>query len=365
MIVLIQKVKSAAIRVPLSSIVVLMAWFSVSSAYAEEDRCSKLGAACICSEPLNTNKYVATSSNTWNPSDSVTKQCSHNALNSPISTGRPSIDLLKFSNESSILSKLPIGHKVNYILRALDGEPNYTPWKVGVLNLDSSGRFGSVPKKRLAVRFYMYHSSDFSFANAYDGESNNTKFFEGSDFNSGFWDSKGGKSSAFTYILYGWTSTSGVTYKTKSSYQEPMTSDEMKGVWLRFELIVTNRDGAITGQGTRLEMFMKDVTNGTPEVKVWDTALDLFTKGVYMGIDAKPSGLMESFYTNNWRQDAKNGIPMKGFRAISHYMLAAWDTDEGQRIGSALEVEGISGEFGALGSPPGNWVINNYSILLE
>jgi hypothetical protein len=34
--------------------------FSVGSATAEEQRCTDLGSACICSEPLNTNSYQNT-----------------------------------------------------------------------------------------------------------------------------------------------------------------------------------------------------------------------------------------------------------------------------------------------------------------
>lgn len=56
---------------------------------------------------------------------------------------------------------------------------------------------------------------------------------------------------------------------------------------------------------------------------------------------------------------------MKGFRGLSHYMLAAWDTNLGQRIGSSLEVEGVSGQFGVSGTPPVDWNITEYNIILE
>lgn len=360
--ILIQKIKS----IPLSTIALMIVWFSVPSAYAEEDRCGTLGAACVCSEPLNTNQYTVggASKNNWNPSDSTTKQCSHENKNHPITTGKATVGMLKFSNDSVMLSKLPVNNAINYALRALDGEPNYSTWRLGVYKLDASGNFPPVPQTRLAVRFYMYHSPDFSFASDLARESNNSKFFEGSDLNSNLWDDKDGKEDSSSYTLYGWKDSNGTTHAVKSGYDKTILSDNMKGVWFRFELIVTNRD-AVSGNGTRLEMYRKDVTNGTPEVKMWDTATDKFTKGIYMGPNARPSGPLQTFQTNNYRQDGKNGIPLKGYRAISHYMVAGWNTDQGQRIGSALEVEGISGQYGVAGSPPSNWAINDYSIFLE
>jgi len=318
---------------------ITLSFFLMGSVSAEEMRCGELGAACICSEPFNTNQYTAPNSLIWNPSDSVTKQCSRNAFGTPINTSKEVGLLAKFGNDPTVLNALPSGHNVQYTLQMLEGEPNYQTVRVGADNLDNTEWYGNVPNKRVAVRFYMYHSPDFSFANDLLGESNNTKFFELSGVNSGFWDDKDGKNNFMSYTLYSWTDSNGVSYSTKSSYQNVLLSDSLKGIWMRYEIVVINRDG-VSGNGTIMRMYAQDVTNDTPEIKLWDTATDAFTSGVFMGANARPSVPIEDFHTNNYRQDAKNGIPMKGFRAISHFMVAAWDTDTGQRIGAANEIEG-------------------------
>ena len=48
-----------------------------------------------------------------------------------------------------------------------------------------------------------------------------------------------------------------------------------------------------------------------------------------------------SILSNNYRQTDVNSC--KGFKALSHYLAASWDVDQGQRIGAATEIEGGGG----------------------
>jgi hypothetical protein len=107
---------------------------------------------------------------------------------------------------------------------------------------------------------------------------------------------------------------------------------------------MTNR----AGPGYKEELWAKNITDNTPEVKVVETG-GPNTSGIpeirLLRFHIHRAGLrlprQDLMLINNYSENN-----CAGWLAFSHYMMAGWDTDSGQRIGSALEIEGVSGATG-------------------
>ncbi len=112
-----------------------------------------------------------------------------------------------------------------------------------------------------------------------------------------------------------------------------------KGKWIRVEGVVTNRAGGPSPNGFTFKLYVQNVTDGTPEIKIVDTTIVDASVGPNNGWlgadDLTPPSLVMDFFVNNYREGQ-----CSGYRAVSHYMVAGWNTDEGQRIGPAEEIEG-------------------------
>ncbi len=100
-----------------------------------------------------------------------------------------------------------------------------------------------------------------------------------------------------------------------------------QGKWLRVEGVVTNRLGGASPNVFTFKLYIKNITDGTPEIKVVDTALANSSTGLQTdwlgGDDVTPTSIVGNFFSNNYREGR-----CKGFRAVSHYMAAGWDTDQ-------------------------------------
>jgi len=107
--------------------------------------------------------------------------------------------------------------------------------------------------------------------------------------------------------------------------------------------VVTNRAGGPSPNGFRAEIYLKNVTDNLPEQKVLDTR-GTFSAGLQSWggwTDLTPSSQQNSLEFAAYRQGT-----CAGYYGFSHVMAAGWDTDAGQRIGPAYEIEG------GAGSPP-------------
>ena len=93
----------------------------------------------------------------------------------------------------------------------------------------------------------------------------------------------------------------------------------------------TNR----SGPGFRLQSFMKNVTDNAAELPVFDNAIDSRVNNL------TPPKLMSTILSNNHR--VSFGGSCRGWIGLSHYMMAGWTTNSGQRIGAASEIEGGGG----------------------
>lgn len=116
-----------------------------------------------------------------------------------------------------------------------------------------------------------------------------------------------------------------------------LVKQDWRGKWWRIEIAMTNRDGP----GYNLQMFVKNITDEGDEFEVIDLSLDdpgAVQPWVAAPTTLQPTERMNKMEVNLFRDAGATGT-CKGWQAISHYMVAGWDTDAGQRIGAATEVE--------------------------
>lgn len=338
------------------------------NATGNEDRCEALGANCVCSEPMNTNNLPTKGNQyTLDPQDTTAKECTgfDGVVGGVIVGNNQSATPTNFiaaDNSSSVLGALPAGNNVNYVIRGSESNvgSSFAPFFIG--HRQTSTKF----TKRFAYRYYVYHTPDYEFAEMCNG---NTKFAQGPVV--GGMHAANGKA---TIQYYGgwnnWTYANGTkkvgdccTLGPGPNAEQPLSF--FQGKWLRVEGVVTNRAGGASPNGFTFKLYIKNVTDGTPEIKVVDTTLANSPTGPstdWLGRDdLTPDSIVADFFSNNYREGN-----CKGFRAVSHYMAAGWDTDEGQRIGSAKEVEGVLGEYGTgatVPPDPGNgWEPNSSAV---
>jgi hypothetical protein len=314
-------------RLILACLLLILVGFPTAS-YAAEQRCNELGANCVCSEPLNTNSYVY-SAPAYKPSDSTTKECAAEGIPGAAVT-RNSTDLFG-SNDAAVRALLPAGNQVNFFLRGPDGHA--VIYTVGTL-------LGNTFTKRAAIRMYVFYSPTFEFA--YTNQCQNHKFLDtdsmittmaGTDAAG----NGGGDHSAYNW-LQGWNHPVDCCFSgpnNSSNYGPPLSS--YRGKWFRVEMVVTNRAGGSSPNGFRAQVFMKNVTDNTPEQQVIDTAGTFFS-GIHpwgAWTDLTPPIQQNALFFNGYRQNI-----CAGYYGFSHMMVAGWDTDAGQRIGAAYEIEG-------------------------
>jgi hypothetical protein len=289
---------------------------------ANELRCTELGSNCIASEPLNTNTFVENTSSYFNPADTTTKQMTL------IGGGFPGACV-----EEAGFAK---GHQSDTSGEMFNALPNRSP-SIQFLLRTANGGGGflghelpaSAPTARVAFRWYMYFSPTFQFNGG--GCLNSGKMFElGETATPLVWTSNG------THTMYGWngwtpTLDCCVVGPGGSFPYNPTT---MNGKWWRFEVVVRN---TLTTGGTIIQTFRKNVTDNLPEQKILDTSIatkqpvgDQWSGGMLT-----PRTKMTRFAVTTWR-DGTCG----GYHGVTHMLAAAWDTDAGQRIGPATEIEG-------------------------
>lgn len=288
--------------------------FWAINAKAEEQRCNDLGANCICSEPFQMTSF-SSGPDFWNPTDSTTKQCSVEAGSIGGAIVRTS-NTITPSTDAPAMAALPTGHSVSRFVRAENDHQGTF--------FAGSGVPVSASFVRLAARFYIYHSPVFDFEG--EGTCNNSKQVELNgdsriDYNSG---------AGFHTYNYLQFSPPIDCCVSGPAVTQPQVAG-FKGKWVRHEIVITNR----SGPAYRLQSFMKNITDGTPEVAVIDTAFDSRVNNL------TPPQLMSSILSNNHRFSASGSC--RGWIGLSHYMMSGWTTNAGQRIGEATEVEPSGG----------------------
>jgi len=291
---------------PLLASLFILVIFSSRNLHAAEQHCDELGANCVCSEPFNTATYVGGPS-FFNPADSITKECSVEG-GAGQAVVRNSATIVG-SNDATALALLPSGNKVTRFLRADDGHTG--------MFFAGNGTAVSSNFVRLAARWYLYHTPNFEFK--LEGSCDNSKIMEFDndariDYTGGF--------HTYNYLRFNPSVDCCVSGPGPSNN---VPTSAMKGKWWRFEAILTNR----SGPNFNVVLYGKNITDNGPELEI----INLSNAASVANLT--PASLMSAMITNNHRSGTCNG-----WLGISHYMMAGWTTNAGQRIGAASEVEG-------------------------
>ncbi len=119
----------------------------------------------------------------------------------------------------------------------------------------------------------------------------------------------------------------------------PTSSAAWRDRWWRTEVVVRKRGAGQAGY--TIQVYGKDVTNNGPEVVFVDSTIPDLGAGPNPWTSTQATNLITNstitgMVSNNYRQGTCNG-----FQGFSHFMVAGWDTDQGQRIGPSHEIEGM------------------------
>jgi hypothetical protein len=297
-----------------SLIVFVTALMLPSCSSGAERRCDEMEEHCVCSEPLNgTLRRIGSS--WYNPNDSESKECTVDNLSDQAFRGAAlsrNVDDLRPTNESSILGALPAGHRIRTVIRAPEGYSG--SWFLGHY-------FGDDHKflKRLAVRWYRYYSPNYEMSPADNPACDQRGKITEAHVN---YTSVGNGFAAYNFLK--WTP-NGQDCCGHAQTPYP-TISQLKGKWWRFEYVMINRNGP----GHNSLLYVKNVTDDGRERLVYD-----FSRLSLWSPQFTPPSPVRILRASQYAQGT-----CAGFAAVSHFMVAGWDADAGQRIGPAYEIEG-------------------------
>lgn len=223
----------------------------------------------------------------------------------------------------------------------------------------STYRFGYDPvplgttTKRLALRWYSYHSPDYEFA--YQASCTNGKIAHssGTNFSAPYFTFQSYRNatnhysfiSSGAWVWSGHSSFDGIVGGHACRPGAAVDLNTWRGKWFRHEIVVRRprRADSSSGLGYDFSFFTKNVTDGTAEVE--DVRFSsgctscLFDGGVpgsnfVWNTGTYPTADMAALHTELYRAGT-----CAGWQGWLYAVLAKWDTDAGQRIGPATEVE--------------------------
>ncbi|HKC93473.1 MAG TPA: hypothetical protein VKB81_05565 [Nitrospira sp.] len=378
-----------------------------SMAFAAEQRCTELSANCVCSEPLNTNVLSPIGGTGYiDPGDSTVKTCNVSMDGQPAGAaifynqppyGVPGPTGIQSSNDSVVLSRMPQHQSIlQFFVRGPEGQIG--EFSVGNMQFAPQGGVAPFTRTQVAAllpgilggnqisiarwaqRFYVYYSDNFEMGG--DGQCGNGKMlladqvdvvhgFQGtslSAYNFG-WNLDASLCTTFslgngcgrfkldgpggTNLAADCCTTPGPS--TSSTAVAPIGSPLWRGRWWMVEAVTTNR----VGPGYRLQVFLRDITDNTPEQQIIDTN-GTYGHGGEAGAWTPSAQLTPSeitpianFLSGGKAYGYRGGTPCAGWKGYSYYMQAQWDTNAGQRIGPATEVEGGTSDTTPPAAPTG------------
>lgn len=315
----------------------------------EEAKCASLGANCLCSEPFQMTGFSRIS-DYLKPNDAPTKGCSTEGVSPGYAILRTTDDLVG-STDSTILAALPAGHSVSRVLKG--PEAHEGGWNEGHMLT------GSDPVARTSTRWYLYYSSNFTWTEhpTDPGKCNNSeKWMVGSTNNpnnpqSGVHEGGGSNGALWHFYAWpGWTPQLDCCPNGGPGYNSAgVRRSALLGRWWRFEVVVRNRNSA----GLIFEAYLKNVTDNGAVIKIIDSTIPCVGCGNDPGNDwtvasgatttLTPPATYKETRTEHFRNTLIHDGACTGFNAVSHLMVAAWDTDDNQFIGAATEIEGGDG----------------------
>jgi hypothetical protein len=335
--------------------------------HAQEQRCSELGANCICSEPMNTSEFALPSGSGdfgIGFPDSGTKKCAYLGIANTVGE-IPSASRSKYaqSNIASVVRALSSTGTPNYVFSGLEG--NTGALLLGHTPLPASNH------ARVALRWYRYYSPNFEFgiSGASGGCANSGK--------EAVWDMPGSPTNVGGVITVSGTQAGKAVYSWAGFTPSPDCCDiapgydaggalvnwtSVLGRWFRMEYVINNT----AGPSLTFEFYMTDVTQGVPRLNNGNE-MRIANSSQACGSARYPSGCggTTTGWTSAMATSLQPPVPIRainidgfrrdvcaGFAAYSHLMAASWTTNAGQRIGAAREIEGAQGTASAP-LPPG------------
>lgn len=343
---------------------VFFSLFFYSHSYAaNEARCVALGPNCIASEPLNTNTYTSASGvDYWNPGD--TTATDKQARNDGVSGAAISEDSGRFAatpvNTGEAISALPAARTINWVLKQPSG---------GGGQSISTKYPTTSPTARRSLRFYRYYSPDHVWTGSSAPLCNSGKLlqlgwrgtFTGGPMISIFPGSVNmydiapdDPATPNTNESLGWDRKMQSDCCLKAPGSDvagvtPPSSAQLRGKWWFVEFALNN--AAPGGPSSYWEMWIRNVTDNQPEMKVIDSRIPMTSESntpnfwwqspMTDNLHVEAGKQITDFAINMFRSN--NGSPCTGYIAHTSALWAAWDTSNGQRIGKACEVEGGCG----------------------
>ncbi len=336
---------------------------------ATEARCAALEASCVCSEPLQTTVFNQINTYFWDAADttSADKQC-HTIVSAPGYEGTlitHGSRIWSSLNSGPAWNALPAGHRLQRIQLNNEGP-------TGGFSLQHLWATDPIPTARRAQRLYLYYTPNFVFSEDYDNNvqpgvdcQNSGKTIQLSEqgggiltFSSGMW-----LVHAWAYKYDGVNSHWGGAPTDQAQLGATgqgltMNYGDFKGKWWRYEIVYRN----LPGPKTIVEVYLKNVTDNTPEFKILDTSQPwVYTdrwgnQTTWTQSQSDNLSLAQGGWDMFWdlfRNPQPGRDNCAGAYGFTHFMAAAWSTDAGQRIGAAAEIEGGAADTKAPARPQG------------
>jgi len=129
-----------------------------------------------------------------------------------------------------------------------------------------------------------------------------------------------------------------------------MNRASFRGKWFSFEAIYRN----LPGPNLVIEIYIRNITDNGPEIRIMKSDIpqaqvvgDQWTTTQYATTLSLTSVGWTHVFDLFRNVTASPHDNCSGYYGYTHYMVATWNTDAGQRIGPATEVEGGGGTGGS------------------
>ncbi len=313
------------------------------AAVAQEARCAELGSDCWCSEPLNNDDGTITEPHDFSDSPNAT-ECNAGSQGGATSHWGDSIEEM-----TSTFPSLDYGGSdiPTHVLSSYAYDPFEPPF--GNENRRDGGIFveGDIlvtaSTQRACIRYYFVVTNDFTGVGGNSGDcpSERNKMIEG----------KFARYSQFQAMERDW-SNSCHGPGTSRPYEPFDFTNQVDKRWLYDEDLDWNDCNEDTGW-CRHELCVAGDLDGGNDLTVDSYITTLSDGQTYEVIDAAlypdGAGALTRLAVNMFHGQ---GYQPEGTRYVSHMMVAGWDTDTGQYIGAASEIEGGGDTGPPTSSPP-------------